>query len=299
MKNKIEYYYNIMNINVHERSNSYYFTYNGKKYVFFICTRNVKELEELYTIQSNLKKYHKIILNINKNVITMINNRNYVLIQINDYKKEKITINDIINGYKINNIRNVTLILRNDWYDLWIKKIDYILYQRTHLRKEHLELDEMLDYFLGMAENAISYVNDSNIKEKKDDRDDLVISHRRITSLYKNDFYNIKDVIIDHPTRDISEYLKYLFYMEQIDYNYIKEVIKNLNLSSYGYRLLFGRMIFPTNFLDLYENIINNELDEEYIKYVVTKIYDYEEFLRFIYVEINKKTKIPNIEWLS
>ena len=42
MKNKIEYYYRIENINLHEQNNIYNFLYNNKKYIFFNTTRNIK-----------------------------------------------------------------------------------------------------------------------------------------------------------------------------------------------------------------------------------------------------------------
>lgn len=299
MKNKIEYYYDIMNINIHEKHGDYYFIYNNKQYMFFVCNRDIKELEAIYVLQHNLTKYHKIILNRNKNVVTIINNKNYLLIEIHDYNESTITIKDIIEAYKINNQREITILYRNDWYTLWIKKVDYILYQRKHLSKQYLILDEVLDYFLGLAENAISYINDTNSKAKKDERDELVVSHRRLSSIYKNDYYNIKDIIIDHPTRDITEYLKYLFYTGEFNYNSIDQIINSLDLSNYGFRLLFGRMLFPTNFLDLYERIINSKYKEDNIKYLIAKIYDYEKYLKLIYIIINKKTKIPNVEWLT
>ena len=47
MKNKIEYYYRIENINLHEQNNIYNFLYNNKKYIFFNTTRNIKEIERL------------------------------------------------------------------------------------------------------------------------------------------------------------------------------------------------------------------------------------------------------------
>lgn len=299
MKNKIEYYYQIININIHEKDNIYYFTYNNKNYMFFICNRDVKELEQIYLLQNTSSKYHKIILNRNRNVVTIINNKTYILVEVIDYNQSILTINDITNKNKISNVRQFNLLLRNDWYSLWTKKIDYIIYQRKHLNKKYLVLDEFLDYFLGLAENAISYVNDTNIKEKKDERDELVISHRRIISNYKSTYYNIADIIIDHPARDITEYLKYVFYNEQIDYNNISKLINSVDLSNYGFRMLFGRMVFPSYFFDMYEHIVNDKLSESQIKTLILKINQYEKYLKFIFNEINKKTKIPMIEWLA
>ena len=299
MKNKIEYYYRIENINLHEQNNIYNFLYNNKKYIFFNTTRNIKEIEQIYLLQSIDERYYKIILNRNRNVITVINNKQYLLVEIINYGNRKITFDDLTNKKSVTNLENSNTLLRNDWYNLWIKKVDYINYQRVHFNKEYLLLDDYLDYFLGLAENAISYIQDATAKEKKDERDELVISHRRINSNLKKIYYNVENIVLDHISRDVSEYLKYLFFNEELDYNTVANIINSLNFSRYGYRLLFGRMLFPSHFCDIYENIINNSQKELEIKKITLKICDYENYLKFIFQEINKKTKLPIVEWLT
>ena len=74
MKNKIEYYYRIENINLHEQNNIYNFLYNNKKYIFFNTTRNIKEIEQIYLLQSIDERYYKIIL---KDGLTMWMRDNY------------------------------------------------------------------------------------------------------------------------------------------------------------------------------------------------------------------------------
>ena len=299
MKNKIEYYYRIENINLHEQNNIYNFLYNNKKYIFFNTTRNIKEIEQIYLLQSIDERYYKIILNRNRNVITVINNKQYLLVEIINYGNRKITFDDLTNKKSVTNLENSNTLLRNDWYNLWIKKVDYINYQRLHFNKEYLLLEAYLDYFLGLAENAISYIQDATAKEKKDERDELVISHRRINSNLKKIYYNVENIVLDHISRDVSEYLKYLFFNEELDYNTVANIINSLNFSRYGYRLLFGRMLFPSHFFDIYENIINNSQKELEIKKITLKICDYENYLKFIFQEINKKTKLPIVEWLT
>ena len=131
MKNKIEYYYRIENINLHEQNNIYHFLYNNKKYIFFNTTRNIKEIEQIYLLQSIDERYYKIILNRNRNVITVINNKQYLLVEIINYGNRKITFDDLTNKKSVTNLENSNTLLRNDWYNLWIKKVDYINYQRV------------------------------------------------------------------------------------------------------------------------------------------------------------------------
>ena len=299
MKNKIEYYYKLINISLYEKNHKYMFYYNGNRYMYFICNRNINELNEIYMLLSGNNKYHKIVLNINKEVLTFIDNKPYILVQLHNYHdKELINIKDFCFFQKID-VNKYSFLNRGDWYNLWCKKIDYIIYQRKHINQKYLILDQYLDYYIGLSENAISYFKDTITKLKPSNNDQYVLTHRRISSMYKLDFYNVDNLIIDHPSRNISEYFKYIFFYDEVDYSLVSLIIKNLNFSSYGYRLLFCRMLFPSYFFDIYESIVNDKIDEKKIDRLVLKVNDYERFLSFIYQEINKKTKIPSIDWIS
>ena len=93
-----------------------------KKYIFFNTTRNIKEIEQIYLLQSIDERYYKIILNRNRNVITVINNKQYLLVEIINYGNRKITFDDLTNKKSVTNLENSNTLLRNDWYNLWIKK---------------------------------------------------------------------------------------------------------------------------------------------------------------------------------
>ena len=49
----------------------------------------------------------------------------------------------------------------------------------------------------------------------------------------------------------------------------------------------------------MYEQIINNNIDEKIIVNIVNKASEFKMFLKFIYKEVNKKTRIPSINWIS
>ena len=57
---------------------------------------------------------------------------------------------------------------------------------------------------------------------------------------------------------------------------------------------------FPTYYFDIYDEVINNNLNEEKIAKVIDKAYEFEEFLCIIYKYIvyNKKINIQPLEWL-
>lgn len=297
MKNIIEYYYNFISINITKRNNKMTFDYNNTNYEIIESLRTNEELREIYMLLLNEKKYNKIILTKNNNVSVINNNKQYIIEKINN-NNEKIEIRDILSKNRIQNVEKYKIIRRDDWYKLWIEKIDYINYQRAHIKGDNQVLEQYIDYYIGLSENAISYLlNASNLA--KDDRDIPVISHRRINSLNKEDYYDANNIIVDHYARDIGEYFKYLFFYNNIDIQDISKVIKNLNLSEYGFRLLFCRLLFPTYFFDAYEKIINNNENEKIVVSIINKASKYEEFLKDVYKEINKKTRIPSINWIS
>jgi len=297
MKNIIEYYYNFISINITKRNNKMTFDYTNTNYEIIESLRTNEELREIYMLLLNEKKYNKIILTKNNNVSVINNNKLYIIEKINN-NNEKIEIRDILSKNRIQNIEKYKIIRRDDWYKLWIEKIDYINYQRAHIKGDNQVLEQYIDYYIGLSENAISYLlNASDLA--KDDRDIPVISHRRINSLNKEDYYDANNIIVDHYTRDIGEYFKYLFFYNNIDIQDISKVIKNLNLSEYGFRLLFCRLLFPTYFFDAYEKIINNNENEKIVVSIINKASKYEEFLKDVYKEINKKTRIPSINWIS
>jgi len=273
MKNFLEYYYNLLNITVHEKERYYYFWYNNNYYVFLQVNRSSEEVQAIYKLHNNLKYYHRIILNRNNSPITYFNNRQYVLLKIN-----------IMNG-KIN------------YLDL--KKQEVLVNREIQiLLRKYKALDESLDYFIGMAENAIGYLNNALASTKRMNSDSLVINHRRIGDDSKVFFYNPLNIVIDHSTRDVSGYLKYLFVSNSYNISILNEVINNLNLSSYGGQLLYGRMLYPSFYFDIYEKIINSGEMEKSSYSIITRMVEYEEYLSIIYKIINNNIKIPSIDWI-
>lgn len=296
MKNFLEYYYNLSNITVHEKNGVYSFFYDNANYMFVSTFRNIEEINAIYKISNHLEKYHKIILNRNHSCITLYNNKAYVLLKL-------VSITGVINRFdfiKENLIitSDMRILLRSNWARLIEKKIDYIEYQREHFNKKYFLLDSSLDYYIGMSENAISYINNTISTGKKNELDKLVASHRRIIDDKRFSFYNPLDIIIDHPVRDICGYLKELFIKDNYNINNLTQLFDFLRLSSYGYQMLFGRMLYPSFYFDMYERIVNEKLDEKQILVIIKRQKEYENYLNTIYNLISKKIKIPSVDWI-
>ena len=292
MKNTINYYYNL-NINtIHQKEKNYYFKADNKNYLLLKCS-NIEELDDIYRLNmylSQILPVHRIVLNVNNEVITKINDSNYLLLELFS-NNNKINLNNII---ELSNIRipfSVDKLRRNDWYNLWIKKIDYFEYQLSQIGKKYPLIRESFNYYIGLAENAIILVNNIDFNNIP-----LGLSHRRITNMSFN-LYNPLNIVIDARIRDVCEYFKFCFF-NNIDISMELELFLSYNSFNIDEAKLFlARMFFPTYYFDLYEKIIDNEIDESEIKKVIIKADNYEKILKQVYYHF--KNNQINIEWLE
>lgn len=292
MKNIIEYFYNLKIDTLHKNTNRYEFEIDKNRYYLILSYRYEKELEQIENLIKNNQNFDQIIHNINSKLITNISGKNYLLLKKSN-KKTSIE-DEILNYYKILLPSQLYFnIDRTDWVYLWSEKIDYIEYQKTHLKGEYPLLEESINYFIGMAENAIMYIR--NCFNENNDSDDIVLSHKRITN---KEFNSPVNLIVDHRSRDISEYLKYLFFNNNYDYIKISQYLQKLNLNNYMYRLLYGRMLFPTFYFDKYDDIVNKNESEKEILIILKRVEAYEDFLKNIYSIINQNTAIKKVDWL-
>lgn len=288
MKNALNYYYNLNVETIHQKNKNYYF--KTKNSQFLLLEYSNDDINEIYTLNIYLiKNYHfnKIILNKDNKVLTLINEKNYILLELVNSNKA-ITLNDIIS---INNIPiiNIDKLRRDNWYVLWSNKIDYFEYQISQIGKKFPIIRESINYYIGLAENAISLI------KKIDNNVYLSLSHKRINNYF--DLYNPLNLIIDIRVRDICEYFKYCFF-NNIDIYEELNLFLNYNKLSDSERICFlARMLFPTYYFDLYEKIITNEIKEEEIKKIISKVDKYEQLLKHIYH--NFKNNNLYIEWLE
>jgi hypothetical protein len=303
LKNTINYYYNIIIDNFIKTDNDYYFYLNNEEYHLIIFNRPYEDIEPIYNLNMQMKKrgclVHEIILNKDKQAVTIVNDNPYVLIKLCKYKNDRVFLNDI--NYIQNmtkNIQSDKSLLRVNWVKMWTQKIDYYEYQISQLGKKYPILCDSLSYFIGLGENAISYIINNQIQ---DDNSYPVVSHKRIRVTDGSiDFYNPLNFVVDSRVRDIAEYIKNCFYNNTFNFYEIKSFFQISNFSKNEFILLFSRLLFPTFYFDMYDEIINNNYSEEKILDIIDKTYEYEELLFSIYkfIVYEKKVQIEPIEWI-
>lgn len=300
MKNIINYYYNFNLLDVYLIDNKYYFNYKNNNYFFMIFNRSIDEIQSIYNLFIELKKRkvltNDIILNKDNQIITFIKNTPYILIK-ETVRNNPMSINDIL--YIQNNTINIfkdKKISRNNWINMWKTKIDYYEQIMNSLSNKYYILNDTIDYYIGLGENAISYLVNNKINNN-----DLCISHKRINIDNNSfDFYNPINYILDNRVRDFSEYTKNLFFLDRISFFNYKYILDYMNFTRDEYILLISRLLFPTYYFDLYDNIINYNIDERIINNIINKTDDYIKFIKniLIYIIYQKRINVPFIEWI-
>ena len=302
MKNAINFYYNLKPENVNNYNNYYYFYYNKYLYVLLLYNEDLKYINDIYNLNVSLLSLnipiHQIIINKNNSIISLINNNYYILykILIKNYNR-KINIKDI--NY-LNSII-ITNNIDNNWDYLWSTKIDYLEYQINQSGKKYPLIVESFSYFVGLTENAISYAKNATLELKKDYNNIGVITHKKLN--INDTLFNLYDplnITIDYKIRDLAEYIKNSFFEDNFNiFNELNYYFKKNYLSIYLIRLLFARILYPSFYFNLYDDIISNKKEEKELLKITSRINKYEQYLYEIYLYLKKIYNIPEVEWLK
>lgn len=301
MKNIINYFYNLNITELTNKDNIYSFYDNDELYYFYIYNNNIKNINLTKDIDDSLKKdtlIHEIIINKDNSIITYYNNIPYILCKINININKPITLGEI-NYLSSKVISTNSKITYRSWQDLWSIKIDYLEKVINENGKKYPIIVDSFNYFVGMAENAISYYN--NLSDKEVDNNSLVISHRIINindTVYA--IYDPVNIIIDHKARDIAEYIKCSFFSDNINiFNELNIYFKYNYYTKDDVVMLLARVLYPSFYFNMYEDIMINSKEEKIITNITSKLDKYELYLIRVFKYFNNFYNLPVPEWLN
>lgn len=279
-------------------NNYYEFNHNNNYYRLYILNEeyNIYNYNNIYTINKELINntlMSEIILNKDKNIITTYHNINYILLKINCNINKNITLEEIDYLSKVKIVNNN----KSNWGLLWSKKIDYLEELISENGKKYPQVVNSFNYFIGLSENAISYYNNIDI----DNNMMYYISHKVLRPTDKVDsLYNPLNIIYDYRVRDVAEYIKNSFWTDNHNiYNELNNYLYKSNLSLNEVKLLISRVLFPSFYFDLYEDIFNYNKDEKILNNIISRIDEYEEYLNSIIIYFKRFYPIDEIEWLK
>lgn len=306
MNDMIKFYYNLEAENLTEKEEIFYWETNKMQFMLCPFVRSKEELNDIYQICIELKKLnvpvHTFIQNRNNEIITQIYEKEYILLKIEEKLEKEYNVLDIIKMSKLLHLTEAkSELYRNQWSELWSNKIDYFEYQIYELGKDKKVILNSFTYYIGLAENAIAYVNNTTEKYTATELDKITLCHKRVAfPNFAKTYLNPLLFIFDLEVRDVAEYVKSAFFENQKDaWIELKTYLNTKKLSIYGYQLLFARLLYPSYYFDVYEQVMNKEKNEEELIKFVKQSKDYELFLAKTYIEITKKVPIEKINWIT
>lgn len=288
MKNAINYYYNLVSKEIHQQKNNYYFFVDNQKYLLMNYSGNIKLLENIYMyFKKNMIYCHEIIINKDGYYISSINNEYFILLKILN-EDRMFEYNDIYYTIFYNEKRKC------DWFFKWCDKLDYYEYQISQFDKKYKELSSSFLYYSGLTENAIWYVK--NVEDKEFD---MYINHYKIKKgMTVNDYYNPALMTIDSRVRDVAEYYKKEFFYNKLSVDKVYQYVYNAYLSNEEMILLFSRLLYPSYYFDIYDEIFLNNDSFNKLSIIIKKVNDYELFLKDIWYFLNNIYQMPEIDWI-
>ena len=304
MKSTINYYYNLNPDKINQIFNYYYFYIDNELYYLKIFCLPKKMIDSIYKLNHELIDknviVNEIINNRDYSIITFINNIPYILTKICININKRVSLSEIsyLSNIKVSYYKEL---MRGNWISLWMNKIDYLEYHYEQNYYQYPLLSECFNYFIGLSENAIMYLQYTISVYQPESVDIGVISHDFISiddTIYA--LYDPQNIIIDHKARDLGEYIKNSFFQDNFNiFDELDQYFKYNYFSIYGIHLLMARILYPSFCFNAYEAIVNKEMDESYILNFTSRINEYEDYLLDIWHYFHKYYDIQDIEWLS
>lgn len=295
MNNFIEYFYGIKVDKIVYEKNSYSFIYNRYFYKLYVFD-NSSNTDFLINVNKKMlgnTLVSEIIKNRNGEVLSIYNNIGYILMRIYVNVNKGISLKEVVS--LSNSLYKDKLMI--NWGNLWERKMDYLEDLINENGKKYPLIVDSFNYFVGLAENAISYYNTILIDENYK----FGISHRKIKiDDTIEELYNPLNIIFDYKVRDVAEYMKISFFNG--NKNSLNEFIWYLNnnyLSIMEAKLLIARLLYPSFYFDMYEDIMIDEKEEKIITNILTKIDEYEIYLAKLIEMISSKYGVDDILWLK
>lgn len=208
------------------------------------------------------------------------------------------------------------------WKKLWEQRLDQMEMFCDEKVRQHPTtyfeklLVESFPYYIGLTENAIQYLVDTELDDQPMPTDSATICHHRFT---RNTWFDERktilpiDLVFDHASRDIAEWVRGEFINQyRIDYNevfkFTREYEQVSRLSTFSWRLLYSRLLFPVHYFESIEGYYLSSSETEKKQYELrlsehlNRSTDYELFLKetnnLIRQSRSNTSKVPQVSWL-
>lgn len=281
MKNIITYYYNLVPDKYKEIEDIILIECNKELYIAKVIKDKDMFIKIISEINNNI--FYKPVLNKTNTYFFEYNNLTYSI-----FKAVEPSIARYDNFFILEVVDSVNI----NYSTIWEHNIEYYIKHLTSLESSNTEDITNINYYIGLAENAIKMNelgNKLTIKVRK------CLSHYRIK--YPN--YNLTycdptELLVDYVSRDIAEYTKSKFFSDEMTVEEFIKIINKYNFNDKELLYLFARLLYPNYYFDLLplKNIEKQQI-------IINKRKKYEKFLHEIFEQIKTTTLYINISWLK
>lgn len=260
MKDILKEYYGLVLEYSRNYNDGIIFFVNGDYYYLCKCNLDSIEIKKSYELYLVLKRRNIVLHDFIYNNKGELLSNGYVLLKLNyiidDIDKNDLKRLDVEIDYDLN----------DDFYNLWINKIDYIEMQLIDMSQNNV-INYSFDYFVGIAEMLLSYYKD-NVYDSRE----RFIVHRVFYNLSTVDFYSPLNIVLGDRYKDIASYIRLTDNWDLL-YNLLNYISFKDKTS------LFVRLAFPFYYFNLVNSSLVDGIDEEKILNIVRDIDKYEEYL--------------------
>lgn len=298
----------------------------GNDYIYFIIPSGNKEAihpEQLalsyYLFENVVQKTATPVQNVNGEWSTLFMGEEYTVVKMRPVDRDSQTshgqelahFHQVGSGYPF---EPQDFSSYGQWKQLWINKLttfeqkveqDDALYYTDYHRK----IADIFPYIIGISENAIQYLQETEYDNRFHESDQGTITYKRYTNQCNRDVIWHGNFVYDHPVRDIAEHIRYciLYQGEHGKQNvieFLQDYQKERSLSVFSWRLLYARLLYPVHFFDLMERGFSSASSDSLVTSLIDlqqKQLRYETFLGefFQTVEVDcDEWEIPVVGWL-
>lgn len=200
------------------------------------------------------------------------------------------------------------------WKSLWIQKLttfeNYLSEVGANDASNYYRLMmDVLPYLIGISENAIQYMEETEGESRYSEGDQGTITFHRYEAQIKDQLILPDMLMYDHAARDIAEYIRPLLLSHKEEK--VNEAIQFINdytsveaLSLFGFRLVYARLLFPLHIFDLIGDLMDCEdKTEQYMRFseMIQKQNDYERNLKTLFEGVGQDNNffdLPMVQWL-
>ena len=285
--------YDIEVDNIYVENGNYYFFVNNTK-IYVIYLDNEKLLDELFKITNELY-----LRNIMVNTF-IINNKGFLCTERDNKKVALLKVNNIEDAIDINDIllfNNIGCNLPNyNILDEWKYEVDSIEKEIIEYNKEYQLLQKSINYFLGLAENAIQLL--SNYKKNVESSCDSIGHLFKDYSNNVNIYYPFSFIKVNK-MYDVANYIKREFFDGILSYEKLDYYFEGLAKTSFDKVYLFSCLMYPNMFFNCVKGILYQINNEGKIKKYIDNIKRYEELLRYCKVYLRGVNCVKSLMWLN